>query len=59
MNKTVNKFILACGKFIPGIHLKEPGFTYCACGTFTKSNEIIQTFKETGDSRYTYQKKIR
>ena len=21
MNKTVNKFILACGKFIPGIHL--------------------------------------
>ena len=27
------------------------------CGSFTKNKEIIQKFKETGDSRYIYQNK--
>ena len=32
------------------MHLKQPGFTYSACGTFTKTKERIQKFKETGNT---------
>ena len=34
------------------MHLRQPGFTYSACGPFTKIKETIQKFKETGYSRY-------
>ena len=30
MNKTVNKFLLAGNKFMPEMHLRQPGFTYSA-----------------------------
>ena len=36
-------------------HLRQPGFTYSACGPFTKNKEKIRKFKETGGSRYIYQ----
>ena len=39
---------------MPEIHLKQPGFTYSACGPFTKNKERIKKFEETGDSRYIY-----
>ena len=32
MNEIVNKFLLVGDKFIPEMHLKQPGFTYSACG---------------------------
>ena len=38
--------------------LRQPGFTYSACGLFTKNKESIQKFKETEDSRYVYQNKL-
>ena len=38
--------------------LRQPGFTYSACGAFTKNNERIQRFKETGDARYIYQNEV-
>ena len=34
--------------------LRQPGFTFSACGPFTESKERIQKFKETGDSRDIY-----
>ena len=46
MNEIVNKFILAGDKFMPELHLKQPGFTYSACGPFTKNKEKIQKYKE-------------
>ena len=46
MNKIINKFLLAGDTFIPEMHLRQPGFTYSACGTFTKNKEIIQKFKK-------------
>ena len=58
MNKIVNKFLLAGDKFIPEMHLRELGFTYSACGPFTKNKERIQKFEGTGDSRYIYKKKL-
>ena len=45
MNDIINKFLLAGDKFIPEMHLRQPGFTYSACGPFTKNKEIIQKFK--------------
>ena len=36
MNEIVNKFLLAGDKSMPEMHLKQPGFTYSACGPFTK-----------------------
>ena len=58
MNEIVNKFLLAGDKFMPEMHLREPGFTYSACGSFTKNKERMKKFKETGDSRYIYQNEI-
>ena len=54
MNELINKFLLARDKFMPEMHLKQPGFTYSACGPFTKNKERIQNFKETGDPSYIY-----
>ena len=34
------------------MHLKEPGITYCACGSFTKNKERIQKLKKTGGTKY-------
>ena len=58
MNEIVNKFLLAGDKFMPEMHLRQPGFTCSACGPFTKNKERIKKFKETGDSRYIYQNKL-
>ena len=35
MNKFVKNFLLAGDKFMPELHLKQPGFTYSVCGQFT------------------------
>ena len=32
---------------MPEMHLKQPGFTYNACGPFTKNKERIQKFMQT------------
>ena len=58
MNETVNKFLLAGDKFMPAMHLKQPGFTYSACEPFTKNKERIQRFKETGDTSYIYKNEL-
>ena len=47
MNEIVNTFLLAGDKFMPEIHLKEPGSTYSACGPFTRNKKRIQKHKET------------
>ena len=54
MNEIVNKFLLPGDTFMPEMHLKQPGFTYSACGPFTKNKERTQKFKETGDTKYIY-----
>ena len=47
MNNIVNKFLLAQDKFTPEMHLRQPQFTYSACGTFTKTKGRIQKLKKT------------
>ena len=58
MNEIVNKFLLAADKFMPQMHLKQPQFTYNACGPFTKNKERIQKFKETGARSYIYKNEL-
>ena len=58
MNEIVNKFLLVGDKFMPEMHLKQPGFTYSACGPFTKNKERIQKFKETRDTSYIYKNEL-
>ena len=54
MNDIINKLLLAGDKFMPEIHLKQPGFTFRACGPFTKNKQRIQNFMQTGDTNYIY-----
>ena len=58
MNEIVNKFLLVGDKFMPEMHLRQPGFTYSACGPFTKNKKRIQKFKETGDTSYIYKNEL-
>ena len=37
MNEIVNKFLLAGDKYMPEMHLKQPGLTYSASGPLLKN----------------------
>ena len=57
MNKIIKKFLLTGGKFMPELHLKQPGVTG-ACGSFTKHREKIQKFRETGNLKCLYRNEL-
>ena len=59
MNEIVNTFLLAGDKFMPEMHLKQPEFTYSACGSFTKNKERIEKFKEEIQAIFTKTNLIR
>ena len=52
MNEIINKFLLVGDKFMPEMHLKQPGFTYSACGPFTKNKERIEKFMQTKNTNF-------
>ena len=58
MNKIVNKFLLIGDKFIPELHLRQPGFSYSACRSFTKHHERIRKFIETGNITHVYKREL-
>ena len=58
MNNRINKLLLAGDKFVPEIHLRQPQFTHSACGPFTKHEQRIQKFRETGDTNYIYKNEL-
>ena len=58
MNKVVNNILVVGDKFMPEMHLKQPGFTYSACGPFTKHKERIKKFNETGDTDFIYENEL-
>ena len=55
INKIMNKFLLIGDKFMPELHLKQPGFTYSACGPFTKHREKV---RETGNLKHLYRNEL-
>ena len=58
MSNIVNKFLVAEDKFMPEMHLRQPGFTYRACGSFTKNKQRIQKFMRTGYTNYIYKNEL-
>ena len=50
MNEIVKKFVLEGDQFMLEMHVRQPGFTYSACGPFTKNIERMQKLKEIGNS---------
>ena len=40
------------------MHLKQPGFTYSACGPFTKNKERIEKFMQTGNTNFIYKNEL-
>ena len=58
MSQIVNKFLLAGDKFMPEMHLRQPGFAYSASGSFTKNKQRIQKFMQTGDTNYIYKNEL-
>ena len=58
MNEIVNKFLLVGDKFMPEMHLKQPGFTYSACSPFTKNKERIENFMKTGNTKFVYKNEL-
>ena len=43
---------------MPEMHLKQPGFTYSACGPFTKNKERIEKFMQTGSTDFIYKNEL-
>ena len=58
MKKVLNKVLKIGDKFMPEMHLKQPGFTYSPCGPFTKNKQRIQRFLETGDTKHIYRNEL-
>ena len=58
-NNIVNKFLLVGDKIgMPEMHLRQPGFTYSACGPFTRHKQRFQKFMQTGDTNYIYRNEL-
>ena len=58
MNEIINKFLLVGDKFMPEMHLGQPGFTYSACGPFTKNKERIKKFMQSGNKDFIYENEL-
>ena len=58
INEIANKVLLDGDKFMPEMHLKQPGFTYSAFGPFTKNKERIDLFMQTGNTDFIYKKEL-
>ena len=58
MNEIINKFLLVGDKFMPEMHLRRPGFTYSACGPFTKNKGRIKKFMQSGNTDFIYKNEL-
>ena len=58
MNEIINKFLLAGDKFMPEMHLRQPGFTQSACGPFTKTKKRIEKSMQTRNTDFIYKKEL-
>ena len=58
MNEILNKFLLLGDKCMPEMHFKQPGFSYSACGPFTKNKEGIEKFMQTVNTDFIYKNEL-
>ena len=52
----MNEFLLVADKFMPELHLKQPGFTDSAYCPFTRNKERIEKFMQTENADFIYRK---
>ena len=50
--KKTRTLMLLSDKFMPEMHLKQPGFTYSTCGSFTRNKERIEKFIQIGNTDF-------
>ena len=43
---------------MPEMHIRQAGFTYGACGPFTKNKERIEKFMQTGNTDFIYRNEL-
>ena len=58
MNEIVNMLLLVRDKFMPEMHLKQPGLNYSACGPFAKNKEKIVKFMQTRNTDFIYKNEL-
>ena len=58
MNEIIHKFLLVGDRFMPEMHFKQPGFTYSACGPFSKNKARIEKFMQTENTDFIYSNKL-
>ena len=58
MNEIVSKSLLVGDKFMPEMHLKQPGFTYRACGPFTRNKDRMEKFMQTENIDFIYRNEL-
>ena len=44
--------------FVPGMYLKQTGFTYSSCGPFTKNKAGIENITQTGNTNFIYKNEL-
>ena len=54
MNEIINKFLLSGDNVLPEMNLKQPEFTYSACGPFNKNKERMKKNKQEIHNIYFY-----
>ena len=52
MNKIIDTFLLSGDIFVSKMHVRQPRYTYSACGPFTKHQERIQKIREIGSLKH-------
>ena len=58
MKKIMNKFLLVGDKFMSKLNLRQLGFTYSVCGSFTKHRERRKKFRETANLKLIYKNEL-
>ena len=58
MSEINKEFLLTGDKSMPEMHLRQEGFTYSACGPFTKNKERVQKFMQTGNTDFIYKNEL-
>ena len=49
---------MAGDRFMPEMHLRQPGFTYFACETFTRNKQRIQKIIQAGYTNCIYRNEL-
>ena len=59
MSDIINKYLLVGDKFMPEMHLRQPGFTYSVLVVHLQKNkERIEKFMTTGNTDFIYKNEL-